>query len=58
MGSFQVMSIGPSTYCLDLLLTMTAVHSWFHTSLLKPAGSQPAGPAVLEDDSHKVEAIL
>ena len=43
---------------LDFPPSMAAVHPWFHTSLLKPAGPQPAGPPVLEDDSYEVEAIL
>ena len=58
MGPFQVMSTGPGIYCLDLLPSMAAVHPWFYTSLLKPAGPQPSGPPALEDNSYKVEAIL
>ena len=52
------MSTGPGTYCLGVPPNMPAVHPWFHTSLLKPAGSQTSGPPTLEDDSYKVEAIL
>ena len=52
------MPTGPGTYHLDLLPSMAAIHPWFHTNLLKPAGPQPAGPPALEDDSYKVEAIL
>ena len=52
------MSIGPGTYCLDLPPSIAAVHPWFHTSLIKPAWPQPAGPPALEDDSYEVEAIL
>ena len=52
------MSTEPVTYHLDLPPSMAAVHPWFHTSLLKPAGPQPAGPPVLEDDSYEVEAII
>ena len=37
---------------------MAAVHQWFYTSLLKPAGPQPSGPPAQEDDSYEVEAIL
>ena len=37
---------------------MAAVHQWFHTSLFKSAGSQPAWPPVLENDSYEVKAIL
>ena len=58
IGPFRVLSIGPDTYCLDLLPSMVAVHPWFYNSLFKPAGPQPAGPPVLEDDSYKVKAIL
>ena len=58
LGPFCVISIGAGTYSLDLLPSMAAVHPWFHTSLLKPSGPQPAGPPALADDSYKVEAIL
>ena len=37
---------------------MAAIHLWFYTSLLKPAGPQPVGPPILEDDSFKVTAII
>ena len=37
---------------------MEAVHSWFHTSLFKPVGFQPAGPLILEDNIYQVETIL
>ena len=53
MGPFQVMSTGPGIYFLHFTSIMDAVHPWFHTSLLKPAGS----PA-LEGDSYEVEVIL
>ena len=43
---------------LDILPSMAAFRPWFHTSLLKPAGPQPAGLPALEDDSCKVEAIV
>ena len=55
---FQVMSTGPGAHYLDPLPSRAAVHPWFHTSLLKPAWPQPAGPLTLEDDSYEVEAIL
>ena len=58
MGPFRVMSTGPSTYCLDPPPSMAAVHPWFYTSLLKPAGPQTAGPPVLEDDSYEFKAIF
>ena len=58
VGPFKVMSTGPGTYHLDFPPSMAAVHAWFHTSLLKPSGTYPAGPPVLVDDSYKVEAIL
>ena len=48
------MYTGPGTYHLDLPASMATVHPWFHTSLLKPTGPQPA----LVNDSYKVEAIL
>ena len=50
--------MGPSTYNLDLLQSMAAVHPWFHASLFKPAGPQPARLPALEDDSYKIVAIL
>ena len=52
------MSIGPGTYCLDLPPSIAAVHPWFHTSLPKPAGPQPAGLPALVNDSYEVESIL
>ena len=52
------MSTGPGTYHLALLPSMAAVHPWFHTSLLKRAGPQPARPPALVDDSYEVETIL
>ena len=52
------MHTGPGIYCLDLLPSMAAVHSWFYTDLFKPAGLKPFGPPALEDDYYKVEAIL
>ena len=52
------MSTGPDNYCLDLSSSMAAVHPWFHASLPKPGESEPAGLHALEDDSHKIEAIL
>ena len=58
MGPFRVMSTGTGTYCLALPPSMVAVHPWFHTSLLKPAGPQPAGLTALANDSYEVEAIL
>ena len=58
IGPCRVMSKGTGTYHLDLLPSMASVHPWFHTSLLKPAGPQPAGPPALADDSYKVEDIL
>ena len=58
MGPFQVMSIGLGTYRLDLPPSIAAVHPWFYTSFLKPAGPQPVGPPALEDDSYEFKAIL
>ena len=58
MGPFWVMFTGPGTYHLDLPPRMSAIHPWFYTSLLKPAGPQPAGPYVLEDNSYEDEAIF
>ena len=58
MGPFRVMSTGPGTYHLNLPLSIAAVHPWFHTSLPKPDGLQPAGSRALKDDSYEVEAIL
>ena len=52
------MSTRPGTYRLDHSPNMAAIHPWFHTNLLKPAGPQPAGLCALEDDSCKVETIL
>ena len=58
MGPFHVKSTIASAYYLDTPLNMVTVHLYFHTSLLKPVGSQPAGPPALEDDSYEVKAIL
>ena len=48
----------PVTYYLNLLPSMAAVYPWFYTCLFKPAGTQPAGPLILPDDSNKVKTIL
>ena len=45
-------------YHFNLLLSMATVYPWFHNSLFKPAGPQPAGPPTLEDNSYKAKAIL
>ena len=37
---------------------MVAIHPWFYTSLFEPAGLQPAGLPVLEEDSYEDEGIL
>ena len=37
---------------------MAAVYPWFHTSLLKPAGSQSAWLPVMKDDFYEIEATL
>ena len=51
-------STGPGTYSLDLPPTMAAIHPWFYTSLINPAGPQLTGPAALEDNSSEFEAII
>ena len=58
MRFFYVLSLGPGTYCLDFQPSMAALHPWFHTSLLKPTWSRPAGPPALEDDYYKVKVII
>ena len=58
VGPFRVISTGPETYQLELPPSMATVHPWFHTSLLKPAGSQPTGPPAVEEDYYEVEAII
>ena len=58
VGPFRVVSTGPETYQLALPPSMATVHNWFHTSLLKPAGSSHTGPPAVEDDYYEVEAIL
>ena len=58
IGPFRMISKGPGTYHLDLQPSMDAIHPWFHTSFLKPAGPHSSRPLTLEDDSYKVKTIL